>query len=63
MDRKYAIRIKEENALRDELHFTNQASFSFATSVAYNLCYNKMKKTGKDWRIVEVIESFDSNTK
>jgi hypothetical protein len=63
MDRKYVIRIKEETALRDELHFTNQSSFSFAASEAYNLCFDKMKTTGKNWRIIEVIESFNSNKK
>jgi len=63
MDRKYVIRIKEETALRDELHFTNQSSFSFAASEAYNLCFDKMKKTGKNWRIIEVIESFSNSKK
>ena len=63
MDRKYVIRIKEETALRDELHFTNQSSFSFAASEAYNLCFDKMKRTGKNWRIIEVIESFNNNKK
>jgi len=63
MNRKYVIRIKEETALRDELHFTNQSSFSFAASEAYNLCFDKMKKTGKNWRIIEVIESFSTNKK
>jgi len=63
MSRKYAIRIKEEGALRDELHFTEQNSFSFAASKAYNLCFDKVKETGKDWRIIEVIESFKNSKK
>lgn len=61
MERKYAIRIGNSKTNLDELHFTTQNSFSFAASVAYNLCFSKIGDTGESWRVVEIIESFDYN--
>jgi len=58
MVRKYAIRIRNSKANLDELHFTEQDTFSFAASIAYNLCYDKIIKSGENWRVVEVLENF-----
>lgn len=63
MERKYAIRIGNTKTDLDELHFTTQNSFSFAASVAYNLCFTRLGQTGENWRIVEIIESFNNNKK
>jgi len=61
MERKYAIRIRNSKANLDELHFTTQNSFSFAASVAYNLCHTKISNSGEDWRVVEILESHNYN--